>query len=136
MPILRLPVPENPNPGADHLRGFPRPVATFVTELANRPRRRWAVRSDKVKLVLDLDKLRYDANGDGTVGDDERFVRVIERVTGMPVDDAVFLVFAFDKGDALWLDGYCKSAWRSASSSLPTTGTRASTRPSFTSSRR
>ena len=66
-----------------------------------------AIKADDIKLVLDLRKLRYDANGDGKIGDDERFVAVLERVTGFPEDSMpASLVFAFDKGDVLWLQGY------------------------------
>ena len=67
-----------------------------------------AVSSADVRLPLDLAKIRYDADGNGTVGDDERFLAVIQRVTGMnPEDLPTSLAFTFDKGDALWLEGYC-----------------------------
>ena len=59
-----------------------------------------------MKLVLDLKKIRYDANGDGGVNDDERFIAVVQRVTGMTDQDMpASLTFAFDLGDVHWLRG-------------------------------
>jgi hypothetical protein len=61
-----------------------------------------------VKLVLDLKALRYDVDGDGTVNDGERFIAVVERVTGMTeAAMPASLTFAFDQGDVYWLRGYC-----------------------------
>ena len=108
VPVVRLPVPENPNPEPITFQDFRALLADFVKDLGAAEATLADVKSDKVKLILDLDKLRYDANGDGTVDDDERFVSVIERVTGMArsvMPDS--LAFAFDRGDALWLQGYC-----------------------------
>jgi hypothetical protein len=108
IPVVRLPVPENPNPQPitfQHFRGL---LQTFVTDLGAAEATLALVKSDNVKLVLDLDKLRYDPKGDGIIGDDERLISVIERVTGMARSVMPnSLVFAFDQGDALWLQGYC-----------------------------
>jgi hypothetical protein len=108
IPVMRLPVPENPDPQPITFQDFHGLLQTFVTELGAAEATLALVKSENVKLVLDLDKLRYDANGDGTIGDNERFVSVIERVTGMARSVMpASLVFAFDRGDALWLQGYC-----------------------------
>jgi hypothetical protein len=108
IPIVRLPVPENPNPQPITFEDFRALLATFVTDLGAAEATLAMVKSDQVRLVLDLDKIRYDANGDGVIDDDERLVRVIERVTGMARSVMPSsLVFKFDKGDALWLQGYC-----------------------------
>jgi hypothetical protein len=108
IPVVRLPVPENPDPQPITFQDFRGLLQTFVSDLGSAEVTLALVKSDNVKLVLDLDKLRYDVKGDGIIGDDQRLVSVIERVTGMTRSMMPnSLVFAFHKGDALWLQGYC-----------------------------
>ena len=108
LPIVRLPVPVNPNPEPIRFADFQALLDQFVKGVASAEETLTGIGDSGVKLRLDLTKLRYDANGDGTIGDDERFIAVIQRVTGMRAEDMPnSLVFAFDKGDALWLRGYC-----------------------------
>jgi len=108
LPVVRLPVPVNPDPEPISFADFQALLDTFVTNVAKAEETLTGIGDSGVKLRLDLTKLRYDANGDGTIGDDERFIAVVQRVTGMnPGDMPDSLVFAFDKGDALWLRGYC-----------------------------
>src|SRR5258708_4661381 len=108
IPVVRLPVPENPDPQPITFQDFRGLLQTFVSDLGSAEATLALVKSDNVKVVLDLDKLRYDVKGDGIIGDDQRLVSVIERVTGMTRSMMPnSLVFAFHKGDALWLQGYC-----------------------------
>ena len=107
MPVLRLPVPENPNPEPITYEDFRSLLEGFVTDLAAAEATLAEVRSSEAKLPLDLAKVRYDANGDGTVGPDETLIAVIQRITAFGPDDMLpALVFAFDRADALWLRGY------------------------------
>jgi hypothetical protein len=107
VPIIRLPVPVNPDPQPISYEDFRGLLQGFVTDLAAAEKTLDGVGDSGVKLRLDLTKLRYDADGDGTIREDERFIAVIQRVTGMRAEDMpASLVFAFDKGDALWLRGY------------------------------
>jgi hypothetical protein len=106
MPIVRLPVPENPNPTPITYEDFRGLISGFVSDLGKAEQTLAGV-TGEVKFVLDLKKVRYDANGDGTIGDDERLVTVLERVTGFPeAQMPATLTFAFDRGDAIWLQGY------------------------------
>ncbi len=106
LPILRLPVPENPNPEPLNFAEFQSLVAGFSSDLALAEETLAGVGPD-VKLRLDLKKLHYDVNGDGKVEADESFIAVVRQVTGMPEDAMpADLTFAFDQGDALWLRGY------------------------------
>jgi len=107
LPILRLPVPENPDPEPITFADFQGLVAGFSRDLARAEETLVGVGPD-VKLRLDLRKLHYDVNGDGKVLADESFVAVVQQVTGMPAEAMpAELTFAFDQGDALWLRGYC-----------------------------
>ncbi len=107
LPILRLPVPENPNPEPLQFADFQALVAGFSKDLASAEETLVGVGPD-VKLRLDLRKVHYDVNGDGKVLEDESFVAVMQQMTGMPSDAMpATLTFAFDQGDALWLRGYC-----------------------------
>jgi hypothetical protein len=106
IPILRLPVPENPNPEPISFDDFQALVAGFSRDLATAEETLVGVGPD-VKLRLDLRKLHYDVNGDGKILADESFAAVVQQVTGMPADAMpAELTFAFDQGDALWLRGY------------------------------
>ena len=107
MPVLRLPVPPNPNPEPITYEDFRGLLQNFVTAVAAAEATLADVRSPDAKLVVDLAKIRYDANGDGVVGPDETLVSVIQRITAFgPQDMPPTLVFAFDRADALWLRGY------------------------------
>ena len=107
MPILRLPVPDNPNPETLRFEDFQALLAGFSDDLAPAEETLDGV-GPEVKLRLDLRKVHYDVNGDGKVLEDESFIAVMQQVTGMPSDAMpAELTFAFDQGDALWLRGYC-----------------------------
>ena len=107
LPILRLPVPENPDPEPITFNDFQALLAGFSRDLALAEKTLVGVGPD-VKLRLDLRKVHYDVDGDGKVLADESFIAVMQQVTGLPSDAMpAELTFAFDQGDALWLRGYC-----------------------------
>jgi hypothetical protein len=107
LPILRLPVPENPNPDPITFTDFQGLVAGFSKDLGLAEQTLVGV-GPGVKLTLDLRKIHYDVNGDGRILEDESFIAVMQQVTGMPSDAMpASLTFGFDQGDALWLRGYC-----------------------------
>jgi hypothetical protein len=107
-PIVRLPVPENPNPQPITYADFRGLIQSYVTDLALAEATLADVEASDVQLVLDLKQLRYDGDGDGNVTDNERFIAVIQRVSGMRDPNMpASLTFAFDAGDVLWLRAYC-----------------------------
>ena len=107
MPVLRLPVPENPNPQPITYADFRGLIQGFVTDIAAAEAALAEVRSGDARLPLDLAQVRYDADGDGTVGPDESLIAVIQHITAFGPDDLPpTLTFAFDRADALWLRGY------------------------------
>src|ERR1700681_4610763 len=69
IPVVRLPVPENPDPQPITFQDFRGLLKTFVSDLGSAEATLALVKSDNVKLVFDLDKLRYDVKGDGIIGD-------------------------------------------------------------------
>jgi hypothetical protein len=108
IPVVRLPVPENPNPQPVTFQDFRDLLETFVSDLRSAEATLALVKSENVRFVLDLDKVHYDVRGDGVIGDDGRLTSVLERVTGMARSVMpASLEFKFDRGDALWLQGYC-----------------------------
>jgi len=107
-PVVRLPVPENPNPQPITYQDFRDLLQAYVDDLALAEATLAGVHADDVGLVLDLKTIRYDVDGDGTVNDDERLLAVIQRVSGLTDEDlAASLTFNFDLGDVYWLRGYC-----------------------------
>jgi hypothetical protein len=104
LPVVRLPVPENPNPEPVTYDDFRKLILDFVADLAAADAALAPIESSDVKLPLDLRKIRYAV---GTNGTTEPFIAVIQRVSAMRDEDlAASLQFSFDKGDALWLRGY------------------------------
>jgi hypothetical protein len=107
VPVVRLPVPPNPNPEPITYADFRALLETYVADLARAEETIAGVTSSDVKLVLDLSQIRYDVEGDGRVGADERLLAIIQRITGIPeAEMPASLTFAFDAGDARWLQGY------------------------------
>ena len=85
LPILRLPVPENPNPEPIVFADFQGLVGGFSKDLAAAEETLVGV-GPEVKLRLDLRKVHYDVNGDGKVLEDESFIAVMQQITGLPSD--------------------------------------------------
>jgi hypothetical protein len=112
IPILRLPVPENPRPEKldyDKLRAV---YLAFLADLAKAEATLAALPTGDVKLPIDLFKVRFDFNNDGRSGDDESLIGIMARIGGGPGAPAQIPAgqvwpVAFDRSDATWLRGYC-----------------------------
>jgi hypothetical protein len=109
VPIVRLPVPENPAPEPLTNAAFRQIVADLLADLGRAEGTLAAVKSNDVKLPLHLGMYRLDFNDDGQAADDETLWQIFSRVTGRAVDEQIAAQFfvAFDKGDVHWLRGYC-----------------------------
>lgn len=109
LPVLRVPVPVNPDPEPvtyDQVRqlfaDFQAGLSRAEAELA-----KVDLGSD-VKLPIDLAAIRLDLNGDGQAAADERLLAVFAAVTQRrPVAAPDSLPVKFDAGDVPWLRGYC-----------------------------
>jgi len=105
-PLVRIPVPVNPDPQPITFEDFQGLVRDFVADLGKAEATLAAMGPGEVRLPLDLRKISYDVKGDGSMM--EPFIALLERVSDMKDEDlANSLYFVFDRGDALWLRGYC-----------------------------
>ena len=108
LPILRLPVPDNPNPEPITYEALRDVLARFVDDLATADRTLAGVRGE-VSLPLNIGGIRLDLNEDGTVTGQERLADIVLKITGlrtMPMGLDMMDV-GFDSADVLWLRAYC-----------------------------
>jgi hypothetical protein len=108
-PLLRLPVPSNPNPEPIGYEDFRAQLQSFTDDLAAADARLADVGDGEVRFVLDLMRVRLDMRGDGKPGDDETLGQILSAVSGGmagPSTAAQGLEVKFDAGDAAWLRGY------------------------------
>ncbi|MBD2177622.1 hypothetical protein H6F42_11930 [Pseudanabaena sp. FACHB-1998] len=108
LPFLRLPVPLNPKPQVLTYDGLQQVFQTWLDDLTTVRNTLAPIQDEKVKLSLRLGLIRLDFDGDGKTDDDEMLWQVFNATTRSTVTAAQaqeFLI-AFDRGDALWLQGY------------------------------
>ncbi len=107
VPMLRLPVPRNPNPAPLTYEGFRAILQQFTDDLGQAEAVLGGAPSTDVKLPIDLARVHLDLNGDGKVADEERLWSILgfvdARARGSAPDA---FEIAFDKGDVYWLRGY------------------------------
>lgn len=108
LPILRLPVPDNPNPEPityEALRGV---LADFVDDLGIAETSLGQVHGD-VKLPLSLGQIRVDFDSDGQATEAEKLTGIIATVAALRQEPSNFdwLDVSFDGSDVLWLRAYC-----------------------------
>jgi hypothetical protein len=112
VPILRLPVPTNPQPKQiDYQQA--RGILQNLNDQLAKAEATLAQVSGPVRLPLHFGRIRLDLNGDGRAVQDETLWRLFARLNrGMPTNAAMaeqaeqFLI-VFDEADVAWLRGYC-----------------------------
>ncbi|MFO0900486.1 MAG: hypothetical protein U0836_23900 [Pirellulales bacterium] len=114
LPLVRLPVPENPAPEAITYADFRAILERLVVDLQKAETTLQGVHDPAVKLPLHFALIRLDLNADGKAEDDETLWRIYAELNrgagldpqqaGKAADD---FVIAFDQGDVHWLRGYC-----------------------------
>lgn len=110
MPILRLPVPENPNPEPIDYDKFRELLLAFDNDLAAAESTMAGMGNAGVKIPVNLITVHYDANGDGQVDDTETLTAALGRFLDVSPEDIAAgppMTVAFDRADAYWLRGYC-----------------------------
>jgi hypothetical protein len=108
LPILRLPVPSNPDPEVLTYAASRQVLQTWLDDLETVRQTLAPIEADQVKLPLRLGLIRLDINADGTATEAESFANVFAAVTGteIPAAAAENFVITFDRGDVLWLRAY------------------------------
>ena len=108
IPFVRLPIPKNPKPETLTYDGLQQIFQTWIDDLATVRTTLAPIQDQNVKLALRLGLIRLDFDGNGKADDKEMLWQVFNAVTGARVTEkeAQQFLIAFDKGDALWLQGY------------------------------
>lgn len=108
LPLMRLPVPENPQPeqvSYDELREM---IAQFQAKIRAAEETLAQVDTGDVYLPLYLGRVRLDLNGDGALADEETLWRLMQVVNRQiePAQGEAFVI-GVDGADVHWLRGYC-----------------------------
>jgi hypothetical protein len=109
MVLLRFPVPLNPKPEELSYEKQRDGLKTLLDDLADVETTLAPMTDAPVKIVLDLNAIKFDLRGDGKPDDSEKLSAILAnlrmaRADG-PGNGEPFEV-AFDNADALWLRGY------------------------------
>lgn len=111
LPIVRLPLPENPDPEVISYEQWRKLLQSFIDNLAVVNKTLEPIRGSDVKLPLHFAQVRLDLNGDGRAEVDESLWQLLVRfnagAAGQTPAGLEQLVIAFDQADAHWLCGYC-----------------------------
>lgn len=106
IPILRLPVPPNPNPEKLDYGKLRMIYVAFLADLAKAERTLARVpAAGEPKIILDLGKVRLDLDGDGRADQAESLGVIMASISGQraaPMSAEI----AFDRADGTWLRGY------------------------------
>lgn len=114
IPILRLPVPENPKPEPLTYEKLRAVYATFSDDLAAAEKILAGLPDGPVKLPLDLHAVRLDLNGDGAATQEESIGAILIALTrGRPAPGQQSAQpeswnASFDRADMFWLRGYAQ----------------------------
>jgi hypothetical protein len=108
MPLTRLVVPPNPNPETVNYEKVRAAHLAFLVDLKASEAALARVASE-VKIVVDLNAVHMDFVGAGKVDETSRLGAIIAamRLGAPSVGRPEPFEVAFDRGDALWLQGYC-----------------------------
>lgn len=112
MPLMRLPVPENPNPQPLTYEQFRAILVAFRDRLEKSARTLGSVPADAdIGMEVDLARLGIDLNEDGMIAPDESAAAImasLARGGGTPQAAEGGLTFRFDRADGFWLQGYAE----------------------------
>ena len=110
LPILRIPVPENPNPDELTYEAFRGVLDAFVIDLQTAEATLGKIKDQPIDLPLNIGLIRLDLNGDGKGSDDEALWLIFREVAHagwLDEEAAEKLLSDFDGSDAPWLQAYC-----------------------------
>ena len=110
VPFLRLPVPNNPDPGEVRLADVRRAFGKFAEDLKKTDDTLSKIKSTDVHASLHLFKFRLDFDNDGTAGPDESMRDLFVMYLGVrqrAKQNFAEVTIDFDRSDAEWIRGYC-----------------------------
>ncbi|WP_192183818.1 hypothetical protein [Mesorhizobium amorphae] len=111
LPLMRLPVPDNPNPEPLTYEEFRAILTAFRDRLEKSAATLGSVPADAdIGMAIDLGRLGIDLNEDGQIAPDESAVAIMAALSRGGVQDnaAPALTFRFDRADGYWLQGYAE----------------------------
>lgn len=112
LPLMQLPVPDNPNPQPLTYEEFRAILVTFRDRLEKSAATLGSVPKDAdIGMVVDLTRAGIDLNEDGTIAPDESFAAIMASLSRGSIggsDAAPSLTFRFDRADGFWLQGYAE----------------------------
>ena len=103
IPLLRLPVPQNPNPETLTYEDSRRILQAFIDDLAIADATLAKVDDSLVKLPLHVTGIKLDFVGNGS--DPVALQTILKSMRAVRDDRDLFVVF--DRADVTWLRGYC-----------------------------
>lgn len=111
VPLMRLPLPENPEPEALSYEDARAVVQRLLDRLNEAQQTLSAINPNGIRLPVDLATVSLDLNADGNHAKEESLLAIsvaVQRV-GRSTEEKVPDTFpvTFDDGDVPWLEGYC-----------------------------
>lgn len=111
IPLLRLPVPENPRPKVLSYTELRNMLQTWVDDLQDAEATLAEIRDGDVRLPLHFGQILLDLRGEGRADPEDTFWKVYARVNGqaagISAEQARAFLVCFHRGDVHWLRGYC-----------------------------
>lgn len=109
MPLMRLPVPPNPNPEPLTYEGFRAILAQFQADMTGAAASLAEVPAgEDFGVNVDLTKLGLDLDSNGGIGPEESIAGILQQMSGPMAEppSAGAMSFRFDRADGIWLQGY------------------------------
>lgn len=111
LPLMRLPVPENPNPEPLTYEQFRAILVAFRDRLEKSAATLGSVPADAdIGMEIDLAHVGVDLDEDGNITPQESLAAIMAALSNNSGDapDATPLIFRFDRADGFWLQGYAE----------------------------
>ncbi|MBZ9661281.1 hypothetical protein LB523_19745 [Mesorhizobium sp. ESP-6-4] len=112
LPLMRLPVPDNPHPQPLTYEEFRAILVAFRDRLEKSAVTLGSLPKDAdIGMIVDLTHVGIDLNEDGKLAPDESITAImasLSRGSVEPSDAAPSLTFRFDRADGFWLQGYAE----------------------------
>lgn len=111
LPLMRLPVPDNPNPEPLTYEQFRAILVAFRDRLEKSTATLGSVPADAgIGMEIDLAHVGVDLDEDGNITPQESLAAIMAALSNNSGDapDATPLIFRFDRADGFWLQGYAE----------------------------